>query len=299
MNLLLTGASGFVGSNLLSVLKENENYKDITCFALTSKKIENFTCINHKNYSYIKEELINNGLKHVDVVIHLGAFTPKNTSGADDLQGSFANIRNTLHLIENLPNIPSKFILISSTSVYPEGDSVIDENTKEAPESMYGYSKLYCEKMVEKYCRREGIKYQILRVGPIYGKGEEAYNRLIPITLRQLAENKLPYIVNDGNTLRSFIHVRDVCNIILKTLKLETYIGPINVVSNQEYKIIELIELCITISNRKVKPTIIYRDLVDKDQRFNNEKMRKWLDHEYIDIAKGLYEEYNHILSSK
>ncbi|WP_215827504.1 NAD-dependent epimerase/dehydratase family protein [Pelorhabdus rhamnosifermentans] len=282
---------------MLSVLNGSDDYRDITCFALTSKKIENCICINHKNYTYTKEKLLNSGLTHVDAVIHLGAFTPKDANESDNLRGAFANIKNTLHLIENLPNKPSKFIFISSTSVYPCSDSVIDESVKEEPESMYGDSKLYCEKMIGKYCNDNNINYQILRLGPIYGKGEETYKRLITITLKRLVDNIPPYIVNGGEIIRSFIHVSDVCNIILKSLKLEKPVGPINVVSNQEYKIADLIQLCITVSQRKLKPENVHTEMPDKHQRFNNEKMLKWLDCEHVKIWDGLYEEYAYILN--
>lgn len=296
MNLLITGASGFVGKNLLTILNNDEVYNDIKCFALTSKNIDNCICINHKNYSYTKDELLKSGLTHVDVVIHLGAFSPKSVGESDDLDGSLANIKNTLHLIENFPNNPSKFIFISSTSVYPCINSIVDESITEDPESMYGSSKLYCEKMIEKYCNLHNISYQILRVGPIYGKGEEAYNRLIPITLKRLANNMQPYVVNGGKIIRSFIHVRDVCNIILKSLKLEKRIGPINVASSEEYEIADLIKLCIAISKRKIKPKAVYRKINDTDQHFNNKKMMKYLDCEHVKIQDGLYEEYAYIL---
>lgn len=84
MNLLLTGASGFVGTNLISTLRLDKDYNDVTLFALTSKKIEDCICIDHKKYLYTKDDLIKNGLNHVDAVIHLGAFSPKSSGESDD-----------------------------------------------------------------------------------------------------------------------------------------------------------------------------------------------------------------------
>lgn len=199
-------------------------------------------------------------------------------------------------MIDNLPNNPSKFIYISSTSIYSNKSNIIDESSDEIPESIYGYSKLYCEKMIEKYCITNNIRYQILRVGPIYGAGEESYRRLIPITLKRLGENKSPIVMNNGSVIRSFIHVSDVSYLILKALNLKAYFGPINIVTNQGYKIMDLIQLCIAISKRNVKPELIYSEMDYRDQCFNNEKMQKLLGSEHVQIKDGLYEEYINIL---
>ena len=63
-----------------------------------------------------------------------------------------------------------------------EESKVICEETNTIPKSLYGWSKLYCEKMVEQYGELNGIDTQVLRVGHVYGTGEEGYKKIIPET---------------------------------------------------------------------------------------------------------------------
>lgn len=69
MNILLTGAGGFVGGRLARLLKEK---RDLHLILLTSKPIEGFQCVEHKGYSFKAKDLFVDGIDHYDIVIHGG-----------------------------------------------------------------------------------------------------------------------------------------------------------------------------------------------------------------------------------
>ena len=289
--LLITGTTGFIGKNILKLIELNfENKFNIVL--LSSRVHSKYKTIQHKSYTFKKDDFINMNIKTIDIVLHIGAFTPKSGDEANDIEKSNSNIFNTKYLIDNLPNIPSKFIFLSTIDVYGKIDKIIDEKANTTPLSMYGWSKLYCEKLIENWADKNNVIIQILRVGHIYGKGEEEYKKVIPITISKIKKEENPKIYGTGKELRSFLHVNDVCSFIFKSISLYKYEGVINLCSSKSYSIKEIIEMLIAISNKRLEIDYIENKNSTLDFIFNTEKMNKLLGYEIVDIEKGLENEY-------
>jgi nucleoside-diphosphate-sugar epimerase len=157
---------------------------------------------------------------------------------------------------------------------------------------MYGWSKLYCEKLLENWSKENNIILQILRVGHIYGKGEETYKKVIPVTIEKLKNEMNPQIFGTGYEKRSFLHVDDVSNLIIKSISLEKYEGVINLCSSNSYNIKNIVEMLIEISNKKVQIDYIETENRSIDFEFDTSKMNKLLGVEKINIKDGLSDEY-------
>lgn len=290
--LLLTGITGFIGSNLLKFIKKE--YEDNYEIVLLSS-VENQECktIVHKNYTFTKNDFYKKNIKKIDTVIHIGAFIPKSGLEANDIEKSNQNIVNTKYLIDNLPNIPSKFIFLSTIDVYGKIETKIDENCTTNPLSMYGWSKLYCEKMIENWAIDNKVTIQILRIGHIYGKGEEAYKKVIPVTIQKLKNGENPQILGAGDEKRSFLHVDDVSNLIMKSIELQKYEGVINLCSSNSHTIKNIVEMLVEISTKKVQIDYIETENRGIDFEFDTSKMNKLLGYEKVNIKEGLKNEYN------
>jgi nucleoside-diphosphate-sugar epimerase len=217
--LLITGASGFIGKSILKYIEKHfcDKYHVVL---LSSAKNDRFSTILpysmplHNNYTFTKNDFLDKGIKNIDIVLHMGAFTPKSSSEANDILKSNQNVCNTQHLLYNLPNTPKKLIYLSTIDVYGKANEIINEETLTKPLTMYGWSKLYSEKMVEAWASSNNIVFQILRVGHIYGRGEEAYKKIIPETIRRIKNNENPRVFGLGEEKRAFLHVDDVCTYI-------------------------------------------------------------------------------------
>ena len=83
-------------------------------------------------------------------------------------------------------------------------ETIINESSFANPLTIYGWSKLYCEKLLENWSKENNI---ILRIGHIYGKGE----KVIPVTI-----------------LRFLVMKKEVSNLIMKSILLQKYEGVIN-----------------------------------------------------------------------
>lgn len=111
-NILITGASGFLGSHLIKTIQVHSSFKHYELILLTSKPIPGYKSIVHNGYAFSKEDFLKEGLEHIDIVIHAGAFTPKNVNEANNISNSNSNISSLQNLLIQLPNIPDKFIFL-------------------------------------------------------------------------------------------------------------------------------------------------------------------------------------------
>lgn len=290
--LLITGSTGFIGKNILEYIRNNFENK-FKVVLLSSNSDLNYTTILHNNYTFSEDEFKEKGIENIDIILHIGAFTPKSGGEANDIEKSNSNIVNTKYLLDNLPNIPSTFIFLSTIDVYGKVETKIGENCTTNPLSMYGWSKLYCEKMIENWAIDNKVTIQILRIGHIYGKGEEAYKKVIPVSIQKLKKSDSPDIFGTGEEKRSFLHVADVCSLIMKSIDLEKYEGAINLCSSNSYTIKEIVELLIKISGKTIEINYIETENKGINFEFDTAKMNQLLGYEKVNIKEGLKNEYN------
>lgn len=290
--ILLTGASGFIGKHLL--LQLIKKYGKSNVIALTSRPIDECNYILHNNFQFDPDFLINHGYTNIKTIIHAGAFTPKNGSQANDVNLSNSNIYSTEKLLNlTLPYVQN-FIFLSTLDVYDNAE-IISENTSENPISLYGFSKLYCEKMVEQWGIKNNKVTQILRIGHVYGPGEEAYQKIIPISINKILNKESLQIWGTGNELRSFIYINDVVYAIISSLEITEGLGIINLVSNQSISINDLIAKLIKISKEEIEIINIPTNLGSRSLVFDNTKMINWLLKKETNLDDGLNEEFEYV----
>jgi nucleoside-diphosphate-sugar epimerase len=191
-----------------------------------------------------------------------------------------------------LPDIPRKFILFSTLDVYKPGESeIITETTLTEPVSLYGWSKLYGEKMLEAWARKENVIIQVLRIGHIYGSGEEKYQKIIPATIRRVLEKQPPVIFTKGNELRSFLHISDCINSVIASITLDNYEGPINIVSGCALPVKQIVSTIVNEIDPSITIDIQGNDVPVRNLVFDSSKMRQFLGEELISFEDGIKEE--------
>lgn len=287
MKVLITGTSGFIGLKLLDSLVKDFDSQNI--IVISSKRgLKHETLIYSEDYSFgsVNPEII----KDVSLIIHAGSFTPKNSSERNDIEKCNTNITFTNNLLQlPLPNL-KKIIYLSTLDVYSQSD-LITEASSTIPESLYGLSKLYSERIIELFCSKTNIKPQVLRLGHVYGPGEEMYQKVIPLSIMKILKGEAIEIWGTGEEFRSFIYIDDVIKAIMASIYLNEMVGSINVVSDDEIKIIDLLNKISKISGMELNSKHVPTEINARDLLFDNSKMRKYLNSDFDTLEHGLLNE--------
>jgi UDP-glucose 4-epimerase len=293
--ILITGTSGFIGKHLLHAAVEKYGKENI--IALTSKPLKEYNYLLHNNYQFKADFFSKNDYNGIDTVIHAGAYTPKNGKEANRINACNQNIAFTEKLLDaRLPGL-KKIIYLSTLDVYGE-DAVITESTVVSPLSFYGYSKYYCEKMIEFFCKEKNIQCCILRVGHVYGPGEEAYSKVIPNTIKKIIAGEQIEIFGTGEDKRAFIYIKDAVTAIINSIESINDIGVVNLVSRNSISIKELVIKIISLSATNTE--IIYKEnpLPSRNLVFDSSKMERYLLEKETGLDSGLKEEIEYMKKS-
>lgn len=294
---LVTGASGFIGTHLVERLSQESGLRLILLSRRAPQKVRSSDLwLSVSLHEVSPESWSSVGVKNIDLVFHLGAFIPKSSAEGDRVEDVFRdNLKGTKSLLESLPTPPERIIFSSTVDVYaeaPEGE-VIRESSPVAPSNLYGASKLFCEQMIRTYAREHGCDYAILRYGHIFGPGEEAYKKLIPQTIRQLLLGDSPVLYGDGLAERDFLYVEDAIEATIRAaISSFKELGPTNIVSGESHSLRNIVSLLIKMAACDTEIKYLANLPRGRSLRFDNTLMRKFLGAwDFVDIAVGLERE--------
>jgi len=292
--ILVTGTSGFIGKHLLKMLIEQYGSEQVV--ALTSVPVTECRYLLHQHYEFGKDFFVKAGLAGITSIIHAGAFIPKSGQQVNDWQQCNRNIINTDRLLQaDFPALES-VIYLSTVDVYGK-DNVITEQSPVEPVSLYGQSKLYCEKMITAWAAANKKQCQVLRIGHVYGPGEEAYQKLIPLTIKKLQAGQPLQLWGSGNEIRSFIYISDVVKAIIKSLALTEYAGPVNLAGAQSITIKQLLDKLIALSGKAPVIENLPLSAPGRDLVFDNTKMKSLLLSTELPLDEGLEKEWRYMLT--
>lgn len=293
MKVLVTGVSGFIGARLLDAACARFGAANVTAFSSRPHAgCQTVVYGEGADFSLGADDLAL--LAPVEVLLHAGAFTPKTAAEANDVAGCNSNIGFTHRLLHvPMPRL-KKIVYLSTLDVYAQAEP-ISEQTPTLPVTLYGQSKLYCEKMVSAFAGAHGMVAQVLRIGHVYGPGEEKYAKFLPQAIRNIAAGKPVELWGDGAELRSFIYIDDVVAAVLNALALEADAGVINVVGGTPISIRALVAELAAVSGKQVDIVTREWDGPKRNYVFDNRKMKQYLLAAETPLAEGLRKEYEHI----
>lgn len=292
MKVLLTGTSGFVGSHLLRAARARWGEENVTVLS-SHPTMSGRNIVYRQNFSL--DDASRTAVDDTEVVIHAGAFTPKNGAAANDIAACNGNIASTGMLL-GLP-MPAlrKVVYLSTLDVYAPTTARLSEDSLVEPATLYGWSKLYGEKMVQQHATQSGSNAQILRIGHVYGPGEEKYAKFLPNAIRNIVTGKPVELWGEGKELRSLIYISDVVTAILAAATMTTSPGVINVCGSHALSVREILKRAIEVSGRDIP--LVQRPFNGKprDFVFDTRKMREHLLQAEIELNEGLREEIAHM----
>lgn len=225
--ILITGASGFIGSNLINSLKKN--YQLICIFNKKNSKINN---LKSDKILWIKADLSKKKQikiipKDIDILIHLAA-DPRTflQSSKKDVQIK-RNKKITNNLIEYLKDNKCKlFLFFSSCYVYSGNkNEILKENLKTKPIEALGISKKNSEDLLSEFSKISKQKIIILRLFSVYGKNAKKTHYLLKLINSFKNKIEKSILIQDPKIKRDYINIYDLITAVKKiiTLKIAKY----------------------------------------------------------------------------
>ena len=226
MNILVTGAAGFIGSHLAERLIDlGHSVQGLDCFTdyyARALKELNASQVKDKGVVFLPLDLAEDDLSAVvndaEIVYHVAA-QPGISATTTFETYVRNNITATHRLLEAVKQSPSfrGFINISTSSVYG-ADASGDETTEPKPTSYYGVTKLAAEQLALAYTRDQGSPACSLRLFSVYGPRErpdKLYSRLIRCILE---DREFPLCEGSEHHLRSYTYIGDAIDGLVAAL---------------------------------------------------------------------------------
>lgn len=307
MTHLITGAAGFIGSNLArELLACGEEVIGVDCFTdyyarnLKERNIEDI--INNSSFEFIEADLreldLEKLLGKVDFVYHQAAQAGVRASWGESFEiYSNNNILVTQRLLEAARNCElEKFVYASSSSVYGDTDQLpMKENNRLQPVSPYGVSKLAGENLCYLYWKNFQVPTVSLRYFTVFGEGQRP-DMAFHIFIKAILTDKPIHIFGDGSQSRNFTHVQDAVKANILAAKADVKGEIINIGGDGERIVLnEAVYLMQKIIGKKTK--VVYESAVKGDVKHTAAdciKARKLLGYQpQVGFEEGLKREIN------
>jgi UDP-N-acetylglucosamine 4-epimerase len=276
---LITGGSGFIGSNIVEYLLKHNAGKVVVLDDLSTGSIRNISPFTEKNnFHFINGDIRNadvcrKSCEGIDFVLHQAALGSVPRSISDPLNTHSVNSTGFLNMIIAARDAKvNRFVYASSSSVYGDHPGLPKKEEQTGnPLSPYAVSK----KTNELYARvfAETYKMEIigLRYFNVFGPNQSPdgpYAAVIPLFMQNLLENKSPFIDGDGEQSRDFTYVENAVQANIRALfasNPEALNRIYNVAVGERVTVNELFNEIAGLLKSEVKP--VYRSTRPGDVR--------------------------------
>lgn len=240
MNVAVTGSSGYIGSVLCKMLKEQgynvfccdnkeQSRKDPFITTTFDSTIVRFVYTTFDDPTFVRA-IIDNDCK---VVFHLAASSLLGPSAKDPLLYYYNNTARTTRFLQRLDSLgwTGHVIFSSTAAVYGAQDYPVDESSPKQPCNHYGQSKLNCEHVLYNmhlYGTRATIFRYFNVVGAYDNAGQNDGEPHLLTRICNAAIGRVPltvygndYDTRDGTCIRDYVHVRDICQAQIHAMNMD------------------------------------------------------------------------------
>ena len=319
---VVTGGSGFIGSNLVKfLLSKNYFVINIDKLSYSANPYNLKDVTKNKNYRFFKQDI--NNQKYIyyilnkfkpDGIFNLAAETHVDRSIENPKTFIHSNILGVYSLLQVLIKFSKKnkrkikLVHVSTDEVYGDiKNGRSDENYPYAPSSPYSASKASADHLIKSFVRTYKLPIVISNCCNNYGPNQFP-EKLIPKLIYNIINNKPLPIYGKGKNSREWIHVIDHCEALLKIFFKGQIGESYNVGSNENINNLNLTKKLLTIVksksfkiNNKVK-IIFVKDRPGHDYRYalnSNKILVKLAWRSRIPLHKGLYQTFDWYLKNK
>ena len=279
MEILVTGANGFLGKSIVNELSEGNI---ISSLSRTSKDYKVSLDIKSPNF-----------LQKFDLVIHAAGKAHSIPKNAVDKKEFFdVNVTGTLNLLKGLEKVgvPDQFVFVSSVSVYgrESGININEEHVLQAVDA-YGLSKIEAEVLVVEWCKKHNVVCTILRLPLLVGENPPGN---LGIMIKAI-DRGYYFNIGGGKARKSMVLLQDVAEFIPK---VAAFGGIYNLTDSFHPNFLELSSVISKQKNKKMPfdlPLIVAKvlgfvgDLLGSNAPINSNKIKKIISDLTFDDTKA------------
>lgn len=269
--ILVTGGAGFIGSHLCERLLKEGN--EVICLdnLFTSTKDNIALLMDNKYFEFIRHDIIHPIHLEIDEIYNLACPASPIHYQYNPIKTIKTSVMGAINMLGLAKRVKAKILQASTSEVY--GDPLVHPQYEEywgnvnpiGPRSCYDEGKRCAESLFINYYFQNKVRIKIARIFNTYGPRMHPNDgRVVSNFIIQAIQNKPITIYGDGSQTRSFCYVDDMLDGLIKLMNTsDEIIGPINLGNPSEFKIIELAELIIDLTNSKSE--IIHLPLPEDD----------------------------------
>lgn len=260
MKILLTGASGFIGTHVLKNLQQSNEELFISVLTRDSKRFEsNSKCSNITIYEYDLEEQSSTNLYdefgRPDVVIHLAWDGLPNYN---DLIHINKNLISSYMFIENMVKHGLPQVVVTGTCFeYGMVDGCLKESMLTQPDNAYGLAKDSLCKFLQVLQKQHNFTLQWVRLFYMYGEGQSEKSLFSQLELAVKNKEKV-FNMSKGEQLRDFLPITQVASNIISIALQKRVEGIINCCSGQPVSVRTFVEEYLNSRQSKIKLNLGY-----------------------------------------
>lgn len=260
--ILITGAAGFIGSQLAYRLWKNKDEVIL---------IDNFSYGKEDNLIFddcdFRDSIIKMDIRdkesiahlfeenNFDIVYHIAAITPLPDCQTNPQEALDVNVTGTINILENARIYGARKVIFASTSAVYENDTEFPsvEGNNTAPSLIYPSTKYTCEQFCKAYAEVYGMNIVCLRFANVYGPHIDCLRKQPPVAayiIRELYYDRIPQLHSTGEQQRDFIYVEDLIELALAVQDGEGF-DVVNVSSNETHSINEMFKIIAEIMGKE------------------------------------------------
>lgn len=256
--IIVTGGAGFIGSNLVQKLVDNNEV--LVVDNLHTGSIENLKDSEGDNLRFLKLDVrdFNTIDFDADVIFHLGFYSAspmyrENPGIVGDV------VSGMISILDYAKERGSSIVFSSTSSIYngvkpPQKEDIIPQVT-----DLYTEARIACERLGNLYWNLHGVNVSAMRFFSVYGNHERSkgwYANLATQFMIGMKGGKRPVIYGDGSQRRDFVFATDVCEALIKASDHKGF-DVFNVGYGVNYSLNELVEKINGILNTSIEPEYI------------------------------------------
>lgn len=264
MKVLVTGAAGFIGSQLAHRLWQN-GAEVVLIDNMSYGSMDNLQFEDHD----FSSELIRMDIRDkesiaklfevnkFDYVYNIAGIAPLPDCQLNPCDAIEVNLVGLVNILENARLHGVRKVIQASTNAMYENETEFpthEDNFKQ-PTLIYPNTKYCAERFAESYCRTYGMNVTCLRFANVYGPHIDCLRKQPPFVaymIRELYYDRVPVFHSNGEQRRDYIYVDDLIDLAMRVQKLEGF-DCVNVSSCQNYSVNEMYAIAQKIMGKNIK----------------------------------------------